>query len=44
MKAEFAAEWLTGATVAFDQAKNALTSAPILVLPDFTRPFEIDSM
>jgi hypothetical protein len=41
MKAEFAAGWSNEAAVAFDRVKNALTSAPTPVLPDFTRPFEV---
>jgi len=33
--------WLPRHQAAFDRLKAALTSAPVLALPDFTRPFEI---
>jgi hypothetical protein len=34
--------WSSAATAAFDALKNALTSAPVLQLPDFDKPFIID--
>ena len=34
--------WTDAATVAFQQVKKALCSAPVLHLPDFTRPFAIE--
>ena len=33
--------WTTEATKAFHQIKEKLTTAPILVLPDFSQPFEL---
>jgi hypothetical protein len=35
--------WMPTATAAFESLKAALAAAPILQLPDFTRPFIIDS-
>ena len=37
--AEF--NWCQNCQVAFDQVKTALTNAPVLVLPDFSKPFEV---
>ena len=34
--------WTDTATVAFERVKSALCSAPVLRLPDFTRPFAIE--
>jgi hypothetical protein len=34
--------WTLAAASAFDSLKAALTSAPVLELPDFTRPFIVD--
>ena len=34
--------WTTDATTAFAAVKRALTTAPVLVLPDFTRPFIVE--
>ena len=34
-------EWTSDAEAAFVQIKNRLTTAPIFVLPDFLRPFEL---
>jgi hypothetical protein len=34
--------WSSAATAAFDALKNAVTSAPVLQLPDFDKPFIID--
>lgn len=34
-------EWTTEATAAFELIKHKLTTAPILVLPDFTKTFEL---
>ena len=34
--------WTEAATAAFEQVKSALCSAPVLRLPDFTRPFVIE--
>lgn len=33
--------WTEVATEAFQQVKHKITSAPILILPDFTQPFEL---
>ena len=33
--------WTTKATKAFNQIKEKLTTTPILVLPDFSQPFEL---
>jgi hypothetical protein len=34
--------WTLAAASAFDSLKAAPTSAPVLELPDFTRPFIVD--
>ncbi|PKI58591.1 hypothetical protein CRG98_021054 [Punica granatum] len=34
-------EWIEGAETAFQKIKKRLTTAPILVLPDFQQPFEL---
>lgn len=34
--------WTADATTAFAAVKRALTTAPVLVLPDFTRPFIVE--
>jgi hypothetical protein len=35
--------WTTKHQLAFDTLKKALTSAPVLALPDFSKPFEIET-
>ena len=40
---DFAASWTDIHTVAFEELKTALTTSPVLVLPDFTKPFELVS-
>lgn len=35
--------WTDQTTKAFNRLKEALTSAPVLVLPDFSIPFEIET-
>ncbi|XP_026399605.1 uncharacterized protein LOC113295486 [Papaver somniferum] len=35
--------WNISAQVAFEELKKAVTSAPVLVLPDFSKPFEIST-
>jgi hypothetical protein len=35
-------QWTLAATSAFDSLKAALTTAPVLQLPNFTRPFIVD--
>ena len=39
----FRDEWNDTHRTAFQQLKDALTSAPVLILPDFTKPFELVS-
>jgi len=34
-------EWSEHCQTAFEQVKHALTHAPVLSLPDFTKPFEV---
>jgi hypothetical protein len=34
-------EWSAACQTAFEEVKRALTSAPVLAMPDFTRPFEV---
>jgi hypothetical protein len=34
--------WNTATTIAFQTLKAAVTLAPVLVLPDFTRPFVVE--
>lgn len=36
-------QWTTQATVAFGQLKHALSLAPVLALPNFSLPFEIET-
>ncbi|KAI9159996.1 hypothetical protein LWI28_004086 [Acer negundo] len=36
-------QWTTEAEQGFQQIKDKLTTAPILVLPDFSQPFELHS-
>lgn len=35
--------WTEQATVAFQSLKTAMTSAPVLALPDFSKPFEVET-
>lgn len=35
-------KWGEEALLAFEELKKVMTTSPILVLPDFTRPFEIE--
>ena len=35
-------EWPTEAQVAFEQIKELMCKAPVLRLPDFTKPFEVE--
>ena len=41
LKASFAVRWTPAHQTAFMQLKEALTSAPVLTLPDFSKPFEL---
>jgi len=34
-------QWSEQATIAFEQLKAVITSAPVLALPNFDRPFEV---
>jgi hypothetical protein len=38
---DFAKKWTPRCQHAFQTIKQALTSAPVLVLPDFAKPFEV---
>ena len=40
---DFATEWTDVHTKAFEELKTALTSSPVLILPDFNKPFELVS-
>lgn len=42
VEAKFKARWSDAATRAFDEIKAALVNAPVLVLPDFEKPFEVE--
>jgi len=35
--------WRDRATIAFNQLKNAITTAPVLSLPDFSQPFTLET-
>ena len=39
---QFMEKWTDAAGVAFDRLKTALASAPVLVLPDFDKPFAVE--
>ena len=41
MHADFASNWSDACEKAFQDLKAALTSAPVLALPDFSKPFEL---
>jgi hypothetical protein len=41
LKVDFSSKWTEQAASAFQQVKTALTSAPLLALPDFSQPFEV---
>jgi uncharacterized protein YciI len=41
LKHTFVSQWTEAAALAFTHAKQALTSSPVLVLPDFAKPFEV---
>ena len=34
-------EWSPACQTAFDGIKHALTTAPVLVMPDYSKPFEL---
>ena len=36
-------QWLDRASIAFDKLKAAMTTTPVLTLPDFNRPFIIEA-
>ena len=40
---DFATAWTDVHTEAFEELKRALTSSPVLILPDFNKPFELVS-
>ena len=35
--------WTSESTIAFEQLKAAITAAPVLILPDFTKPFILET-
>lgn len=37
-------EWSELATAAFERLKKAMTTLPVLALPDFSIPFTVESM
>ena len=41
MRADFASRWTPACAAAFSTLKSALTTAPVLALPDFNKPFEL---
>jgi hypothetical protein len=41
LKRTFVSQWTEAAALAFTRVKQALTSSPVLVLPDFAKPFEV---
>eukprot|EP00798_Chlamydomonas_sp_ICE-L_P006677 gene6677-biopygen1870 len=43
LKGNFGDKWTTAHSSAFEGLKTALTSAPVLMLPDFDKPFEVIS-
>ena len=43
LKGDFGAKWTAAHSSAFEGLKTALTSAPVLMLPDFDKPFEVIS-
>jgi hypothetical protein len=38
---QFASRWTSACQNSFDAVKRALTTAPVLVLPNFPKPFEV---
>eukprot|EP00798_Chlamydomonas_sp_ICE-L_P020582 gene20582-biopygen29339 len=43
LKGDLGAKWTAAHSSAFEGLKTALTSAPVLMLPDFDKPFEVIS-
>eukprot|EP00798_Chlamydomonas_sp_ICE-L_P030045 gene30045-biopygen15901 len=43
LNGDFGAKWTAAHSSAFEGLKTALTSAPVLTLPDFDKPFEVIS-